>query len=228
MNVFAKLIIQLFLILGIGNPDGFAAEPMTINQKKANQLSLISCAFFDLGFNVHEVHFSNSEFFDNNEIDICTTVPDGFFKFVKTKEEIPQQNTKPVWGWYIPQENHCDFSCGYTWDDYKKNLSKNFLLNQNIVYGADTSMHTPDITIRLLGLINKEQKQILVTLDRAIFRIEINRKEDLKQGLKDFVTIGMKDGIYVVVPDDVLQVDWKTCDLSQYQKSKKIIKISQL
>lgn len=36
----------------------------------------------------------------------------------------------------------------------------------------------------------------------------IYRTQYLEDALKDYVTKEMKDGIYVVVPDDVQQVDW--------------------
>lgn len=173
---------------------------METEQQEANQrMNLIVEAFQGVGLQPSYV------LTHSNEVDVFTTVPQNFLKFVKSKGDVPLDWTRKIWDRHPPL-HHCDFSKAFQWTEHDGYLWEHISL-------GSCGFSAPDIAIRLWGHRESKNKQVLVTLDSAAFHIDIYRmdreNEDLKRGLEEFVSKGMKEGFYVVVPDDVERVDWR-------------------
>ncbi len=186
----------------------------TEQQEAVQRMNLIVEAFQGVGLQASYV-FTNS-----NEVDVFATVPQNFLKFVKSKKDVPLDESSENWMGNHPPLHHCDFTNTYRWkenDGYQ---------DEHISLGY-CGLSAPDIAIRLWRYGHKElnKKQILALPDSAVFHIDIyrmgNKNEDLKRGLENYVTEGMKEGFYVVVSDDIERVDWReNPDILHHFKTK--------
>lgn len=137
-----------------------------------------------------------------NDVEVCVSLPENFVKFVSLEGQVPRTGSMNHMVGMKNKAKNCDFKNTF-------NYWNSDVFQKEHISSGHCSFSVPNISLHLWAHKSESgEENILVSPEKAVFHITIFRKEYLKDGLKDFVTKEMKEGIYVVVPEGVQQVDW--------------------